>query len=161
VGTILVPAVLLLLGGFMFGWAKPVPVNFGRLNNPKRDMIYVAVAGPAANLLMALVWAVVLKIGYSIAGSQEAIGLPLIYMGYAGMFINLVLMALNLLPILPLDGGRILEGFLPQRLSIKFNQLERYGLPILIVIIAMGWLSKILGPPVFFLQNSIFALFAI
>ncbi|ORU89974.1 MAG: peptidase [Cycloclasticus sp. symbiont of Poecilosclerida sp. M] len=161
IGTIVVPAVLLFLGGFMFGWAKPVPVNFGRLRRPKKDMIYVAVAGPLANLAMALMWGLALKIGFVLSTTNEMIGLPLIYMGYAGVFINIVLMALNLLPILPLDGGRVLEGLLPQRLSIQFHQLERFGLPIMIVVIAMGWLSTILGPPVYYLQKGIFALFSI
>ncbi|PHS73511.1 MAG: site-2 protease family protein [Cycloclasticus sp.] len=161
VGTVIVPAVLLFLGGFMFGWAKPVPVNWSNLKNPKRDMIFVAIAGPLANLFMAIAWGVLMKIGYMLSGTNEFIAMPLIYMGYAGIFINIVLMVLNLLPILPLDGGRILAGLLPTRASIQFSQLERFGFPILIVIIAMGWLSKILGPPVYFLQTSIFKLLGI
>ncbi|MFT6623955.1 MAG: Zn-dependent protease [Cycloclasticus sp.] len=156
VGTVIVPVVLLLLGGFMFGWAKPVPVNWHNLNNPKRDMVYVAIAGPLANLFMALAWGVLMKIGFLLGDSNEFISTPLIYMGYAGIYINIILMVLNLLPILPLDGGRVLAGLLPNRASFQFSKLERFGLPILIVIIAMGWLSKILGPPVYFIQISIF-----
>ena len=101
VGTVIVPGVLLLLGGFIFGWAKPVPVNWHNLKNPKRDMIYVALAGPFANLLMAIGWGVVMKIGYMMGAQNEYFAMPLIYMGYAGIFINSVLMMLNLLPILP------------------------------------------------------------
>ena len=156
IGTVIVPAVLLFLGGFIFGWAKPVPVNWNKLANPKRDMVYVAIAGPLANLAMAIAWGVVMKIGYIIGSDNEFISTPLIYMGYAGVFINSVLMVLNLLPILPLDGGRVLAGLLPHKASYEFSKLERYGFPILIVIIAMDWLSLILGPPVYFLQTSIF-----
>ena len=113
IGTIIVPAVLLFLGGFIFGWAKPVPVNWNKLANPKRDMVYVAIAGPLANLAMAIAWGVVMKIGYIIGSDNEFISTPLIYMGYAGVFINSVLMMLNLLPILPLDGGRVLAVCYP------------------------------------------------
>ncbi|MEO1889558.1 MAG: site-2 protease family protein [Cycloclasticus sp.] len=161
IGTVIVPAVLLLLGGFIFGWAKPVPVNWNNLKNPKRDMVYVAIAGPLANLLMALAWGGLMKIGFMLGSSNEFISMPLIYMGYAGIFINSVLMMLNLLPLLPLDGGRVLAGLLPNKLSYQFSKLERLGFPILVVIIAMGWLSKILGPPVYFLQTSIFKIFGI
>lgn len=161
VGTVIVPGVLLLLGGFIFGWAKPVPVNWNNLKNPKRDMVYVAIAGPLANLFMAVGWGVLMKVGYMIGSDNEFVSMPLIYMGYAGVFINAVLMMLNLLPILPLDGGRVLAGLLPSRISREFSKLERFGFPILVVIIAMGWLSKILGPPVYFLQTSIFKILGI
>ena len=160
-GTIIVPAALLLLGGFMFGWAKPVPVNWNNLKNPKRDMVYVAIAGPLTNLLMAFAWGAIMKIGFMLGASNEFISTPLIYMGYAGIFINAILMMLNLLPILPLDGGRILAGLLPQKLSDEFSKLERFGFPILVAIIAFGWLSTILGPPVYFLQTGIFKIFGI
>ncbi|MAV30376.1 MAG: site-2 protease family protein [Cycloclasticus sp.] len=161
VGTVIVPGVLLFLGGFIFGWAKPVPVNWNNLNNPKRDMVYVAMAGPLANFFMAIGWGILMKIGYLLGSSNEFFSLPLIYMGYAGVFINAVLMMLNLLPILPLDGGRILAGLLPNKISLEFSKLERFGFPILIVIIAMGWLSNLLGPPVYFLQSSIFKILGI
>ncbi|MGB1701891.1 MAG: site-2 protease family protein, partial [Cycloclasticus sp.] len=131
------------------------------LNNPKRDMVYVAMAGPLANFFMAIVWGIVMKIGYLLGSSNEFFSLPLIYMGYAGVFINAVLMMLNLLPILPLDGGRILAGLLPNKISLEFSKSERFGFPILIVIIAMGWLSNLLGPPVYFLQSSIFKILGI
>ena len=160
-GTVIVPVVLLFLGGFMFGWAKPVPVNWNNLKNPKRDMVYVAIAGPLTNLLMAVAWGAIMKIGFLLGASNEFISTPLIYMWYAGIFINAVLMMLNLLPILPLDGGRVLAGLLPQKISYEFSKLERFGFPILVAIIAFGWLSKILGPPVYFLQTSIFKIFGI
>ena len=160
-GTVIVPVVLLFLGGFMFGWAKPVPVNWNNLKNPKRDMVYVAIAGPLTNLLMAVAWGAIMKIGFLLGASNEFISTPLIYMGYAGIFINAVLMMLNLLPILPLDGGRVLAGLLPQKISYEFSKLERFGFPILVAIIAFGWLSKILAPPVYFLQTSIFKIFGI
>jgi Zn-dependent protease len=156
VGTILVPGILLLMGGFVFGWAKPVPVNAHNLRNPKRDMAIVAVAGPIANLLMALFWAFIVRIGALFVGDQEAIGLPLIYMGSAGISINIFLMMLNLLPIPPLDGGRVLAGFLPGPLAYKLNRLEPYGFMILVALIYFGGLSLLLGPPVYWLQKLMF-----
>ena len=121
VGTIAVPLAILvaskLLGGgaLLFGWAKPVPVNYHALRHPKRDMLWVAAAGPAANLLMALVWAVLLKSSYVIAPNYFTVPLGLI--AEAGIAVNVVLMALNLLPILPLDGGRIAMSLLPEKLA--------------------------------------------
>jgi len=161
VGTLILPAVLLALGGFMFGWAKPVPVNFRNLNNPKRDMVYVAIAGPLANLIMMFGWAILMKLAIIIGPSSEFISQPLIYMAYAGIFINAVLMVLNLLPILPLDGGRIVAGLLPHKLSVQFSRLEPLGLPILIGIMVMNWLPKLIGPPIYMLQTSIFKILGI
>ncbi|HCW20709.1 MAG TPA: site-2 protease family protein, partial [Achromobacter sp.] len=137
VGTLLVPVVILLasklLGspGMLFGWAKPVPVDFGRLRRPKRDMLWVALAGPAANLLMAILWAFSLRLMLE-SGMQESFWFQ---MGVAGVNINLVLMALNLLPILPLDGGRILFSLLPNRLAWQYSKIEPYGLMIVIVLL--------------------------
>src|SRR5687767_12189795 len=121
VGTVIFPLVLLaiakLLGGsaILFGWAKPVPVNFANLRHPKRDMLWVAAAGPLSNIVMALLWALLLKIGLSMPGSY--FGLPLALMGAAGVFINVIFTVLNLLPLPPLDGGRILVSLLPHRLA--------------------------------------------
>ena len=140
VGTVAVPAMLLVMGSpFLFGWAKPVPVNFGNLRNPKRDMLWVAGAGPLANFVMALGWAVLFKVT-STGAIFPSDGLSA--MALAGIQINLVLMALNLLPILPLDGGRIAVSLLPQRLAAAYAQTERYGF---IVILALLVLNPYLG----------------
>ncbi|MFA7350727.1 MAG: site-2 protease family protein [Methylotenera sp.] len=142
-GTILLPALTIMLGGILFGWAKPVPVDFARLRNPKKDMLWVAAAGPASNFVMAVFWALVLK--YSVS-MPEAFVLPLTLMAKAGVMINIVLMVLNLLPLPPLDGGRIAVSLLPHHLAQPFAQLERYGFIILIVLLFTGVLSKILMP---------------
>lgn len=151
VGTVIVPGILLMMGGFIFGWAKPVPVNERNFHNPKRDMAIVALAGPAANLLMAIAWALIARAG--IALGVEYVSVPLIYMGSAGITINLVLMVLNLLPIPPLDGGRIAVGILPHRLAWQFSKIEPYGFVILIVLLATGFLGTLLGYPVYVLSN--------
>ncbi len=159
VGTILVPLVLLMLGGFIFGWAKPVPVTWENLKNPKRDMALVAVAGPAANLLMALFWALVAKIGLSLGSDISWLATPLVLMGIVGVTFNLILMVLNLLPILPLDGGRIVESLLPGPLSYTFAKLEPYGFIVLLVLLISGLLSSVLGVPVQFFEQIIFNVF--
>lgn len=146
VGTILVPGVLLLLGGFLFGWAKPVPITWQNLHHPRRDTAWVAAAGPLSNLLMAVMWALVIRLGLMIGNGSDGVALFLIYSGMAGVFINTIMMLLNLLPILPLDGGRIFEALLPGPLSWKFSQLERYGLPIMLLLLFSGVLGKILWP---------------
>lgn len=142
-GTILLPALTIMLGGILFGWAKPVPVNFGRLRNPKKDMLWVAAAGPASNLVMAILWALVIKFSLDV---PEMFAVPMALMGKAGVAINIVLMVLNLLPLPPLDGGRIAVSLLPHNLARPFAQLERYGFIILIVLLFTGVLSKILDP---------------
>jgi Zn-dependent protease len=145
VGTILIPLVTLTLGGILFGWAKPVPVNFGQLRNPKRDMLWVAAAGPGANLAMALFWAGMIKLGLSLPdGSSLAI--PLILMAKAGIGINIVLMVLNLLPLPPLDGGRIAVSLLPSPLAYRFARIEPYGMIILVALLFSGLLGPILTP---------------
>ena len=161
IGTLLVPGVLLVLGGFIFGWAKPVPVTWQNLKNPRRDMILVAAAGPASNLLMALLWALVMKVGFSLAATLPAIGMPLIYMGGAGIFINLILMVLNLLPMPPLDGGRIVSGLLPPRLSWQFDRIEPFGFIILLALLFTGLLGAVIGPPIFGLQRLIYSTFGL
>ncbi len=146
VGTILVPALILLIsgGGLLFGWAKPVPVNFGNLRHPKQDMLWVAAAGPAANLVMALAWALVLKL--TIGGAEYGYSEALREMALVGISINGVLMVLNLLPLPPLDGGRIVVSLLPHRAAWKFSQLERWGFPILLALLFLGVLDTILRP---------------
>jgi Zn-dependent protease len=137
VGTVAVPALTLAIGGFFFGWAKPVPVNFNNLRNPKTDMIWVAAAGPAANLVMAIGWAIILKVN----------DIPAIdAIARAGVAWNVGLMVLNLLPILPLDGGRIVAGLLPGPLSYKFSRMEPYGMFIVLGLAVAGVLGTILSP---------------
>jgi Zn-dependent protease len=159
VGTLLVPGLLLFSGyltggtGFIFGWAKPVPVDWTKLGNPKRDMALVAVAGPMANLFMAILWAIVAKIG--ILWQSSFASEPMLFMGGIGISINLILMVLNLLPLLPLDGGRIVTSFLPDPLAWKFSQLEPYGIFILIGLLATGWLGPILSYPLPALQHLV------
>lgn len=146
VGTILVPGLILLFsgGGFLFGWAKPVPVDFGRLHHPKRDMLWVAAAGPAANLAMLLGWALLYK--YGVSNPESIYGAASRAMGQAGILINASLMLLNLLPLPPLDGGRIMVSLLPHRLAWRFAQIERFGLIILLVLLFTGLLNAILLP---------------
>ncbi|GAB3246874.1 site-2 protease family protein [Chitinimonas naiadis] len=143
-GTILVPALALLLGGFLFGWAKPVPVDFRNLRNPKADMLWVALAGPGSNLLMAVAWGLLLKLASTLDGSSFQ--LPLAYMAQAGIQINVVLMVLNLLPLPPLDGGRVLISLLPNRAAYAVSRIEPYGMFILIALIFTGILSAIMLP---------------
>lgn len=150
VGTILVPLVILLtsklLGGGMilFGWAKPVPVNFGRLRRPKQDMLWVALAGPGMNFIMAVFWALMIQLGHALGSSF--VSAPLMLMGAAGVFINVILMALNLIPLPPLDGGRIAVSLLPVKQAMQFARLEPYGLFILLGLMFTGILGFILWP---------------
>jgi Zn-dependent protease len=144
VGTVIVPLMIFILSSlagneWAFGWAKPVPVNFGLLRNPKADMLWVAAAGPFANLLMAIAWA----LAHSLTG-----GLPPAWkmMAFAGMTINCVLFLFNLLPIPPLDGGRIAVSLLPHRLAWKYARLEPFGLLIVVLLLASGVLDVVLGP---------------
>ncbi|HEY0842798.1 site-2 protease family protein [Methylotenera sp.] len=142
-GTVVLPALTIMLGGILFGWAKPVPVDFGRLRNPKKDMLWVAAAGPASNFVMAVFWVLALKYA---AFAPDSMAYPLSLMAEAGIKINLVLMVLNLLPLPPLDGGRIAVSLLPYRLARPFAQIEPYGFVILIVLLFTGVLGNILQP---------------
>ena len=145
VGTIVVPLVSLLLTNVMFGWAKPVPVNFANLRHPKRDMLWVAAAGPFSNLVMALGWGLMLKVGVALElGSPAAAWLILV--GACGIFVNVIFLVLNLLPLPPLDGGRMVVSLLPTRLAWKFSKIERFGFMILIVLLFTGLLGPILWP---------------
>jgi len=142
IGTIVVPLGMVLLTGFMFGWAKPVPVDWGSLRKPKRDMIWVAAAGPGVNLGMAILWALLLRLLLGL-GIQEPYFLRV---AEAGISVNLIFMALNLLPIPPLDGGRVVSGLLPTRMSIAYSRVEPYGLFILLALMFTGALSFFLRP---------------
>lgn len=145
-GTIVIPIVILLFsgGGLLFGYAKPVPVDFSRLRHPKQDMLWVAAAGPAANLAMALGWAALLKTAWLLP--DNAFTLPLSEMSKIGILVNVVLMVLNLVPLPPLDGGRIAVSLLPDRLAWQFSRIEPWGFPILLVLLFTGALGMILHP---------------
>ena len=143
IGTVVVPLAMLMLGGILFGWAKPVPVNFGNLRHPKRDMFWVAAAGPGANLVMALLWAILFGL---VSGRGPLTSAGLQVMSLIGVGINVALMVLNLLPILPLDGGRIAVSLLPHSLAVPFAQTERYGFFIVIALLATGVLGVVVGP---------------
>jgi len=153
VGTVLVPLGILLLsgGGFLFGWAKPVPVNFGNLRHPKRDMLWVAAAGPGVNLVMALLWALLFGVATG-RGALASAGLA--SMSFIGVSINVALMVLNLLPILPLDGGRIAVSLLPHSLAVPFARTERFGFFIVIALLVTGVINVVMNP----LVNVVFAL---
>ena len=146
IGTILVPVGLFLMTHFIFGWAKPVPVTWRNLHNPKRDMGLVALAGPGANLLMALFWAITIHLGAMLPQDYAWFSVPLLLMGVAGVLFNAVLMALNLLPILPLDGGRILYSLLPQKQAQVYSRSEPYGLIIVMILLVTQQLELLLKP---------------
>ena len=156
VGTILVPGLMLAFTGFVFGWAKPVPVNIRNLRNPKHDMAIVALAGPVANILMALGWALFIRIALLINITEYS--LPMIYVGIAGIMINLILALLNMLPIPPLDGSRILSWALPGRWGIYYNQFEQYGFYLLVLLLMTNSLGVILGYPLGMARALFFSL---
>lgn len=156
VWTILVPIVTLMFSPLIFGAAKPVPVNFSALRNPKRDMIWVAAAGPLANLAMMVLWAVFGRIVISLPASDPVEFMALV--AQAGIFVNALLMVFNLFPLLPLDGGRILAGLLPGPLAYRFSRTEPYGMFILIALLLSGILDKFLWPLVNISMNSIYAI---
>ena len=154
VGTLLVPGILLAIGGFLFGWARPVPVNAARLHQGRRSMAWVALAGPLANLVMALGWAVLLKL-LLLTGSESGMAIGMRYMALAGIGINIILMVLNLLPLPPLDGSRVLGGFVPPRQAAWLDRVEPYGLIILLGLLVTGILGVILWPMYGFVEGMV------
>jgi Zn-dependent protease len=155
VGTVVIPALLLLIGApFVFGWAKPVPVNFGNLRNPKADMFWVAAAGPGSNFLQALAWAVVFKLAVVGVAPSPALA----EMARIGLIANLALMALNLLPVPPLDGGRIAVSLLPHRAAAALARMEPYGLFVIVLLLATGVLGRLMQPLMFGAERLIAAL---
>jgi Zn-dependent protease len=167
-GTVILPIVMLVLSKFTFafGWAKPVPVNWQNLKNPRRDMALVAIAGPLANLLMALIWAAIAKIslvfGESASGSVgKDVATFFFTAGLFGININVILLVLNLIPIPPLDGSRIISSLLPPNLARTYGKIEPYGIWILLALIVFGLLGRALYPPVFYLARLIKGLFGL
>ena len=165
IGTILVPLTVFVLSkltigaGFLFGWAKPVPVNFSNLRQPKRDMLWVAAAGPGANLLMAFFWALMIKL--AIVMPESSFAKPLALMGIAGIEINVILMVLNLLPLPPLDGGRMAVSLLPHRLAYQFSRIEPYGFMILLALLFSGVLGAVIGPAIIWSKQIIVSIFGL
>ena len=165
VGTILVPATLFIISkitmgaGFLFGWAKPVPVNFANLRHPKQDMLWVAAAGPGANLVMAFFWALVIK--FAMVMPINDLTKPMILMGIAGIEINVILMVLNLLPLPPLDGGRMAVSLLPHRIAYHFAKIEPYGFMILLVLLISGVLGVIVWPLITFIKLMMVSFFGL
>jgi Zn-dependent protease len=158
VGTILVPALLWTLtgGNALFGWAKPVPVAFRNLNKPKRDMVIVALAGPLANLAMGICWAAVYKLTIVTGLATGMVGEWLMSMARIGILINTLLAAFNLLPIPPLDGGRVLRGLVSESFGYYLDRIEPFGLIILVALLVSGWLWVLVGPLLGMVESLIF-----
>lgn len=155
VGTVLLPLVMIILTPYAFGWAKPVPVDWRNLRHPKRDMALVAIAGPAANLLMLMMWTLFLVIIENVNFLPAYTLLLLNNMAAVGIIINIILIVLNLLPLPPLDGSRVVAAFLSPAMALKYHKLERWGLLILVALMFTGVLGRILGPMVGFLLSLV------
>jgi Zn-dependent protease len=158
VGTIAVPLVLVMLSGFIIGWAKPVPVDMRHFKQPLLDMALVALAGPASNFLMACGWALMITLSTTVL-AETSIAIYLLQMGKAGMTINLILMVLNLIPIPPLDGGRVVAGVLPKQVAWSYMRIEPYGMWIILALLVSGVLGKILWPIVLRFEAIVSAMF--
>ena len=150
-GTIIFPLLTMFLGGMLFGWAKPVPVNQGQLREPRRHMIWVVLAGPASNFVMAFMWAILLRILLSMGQTDGFLW----QVSMAGIQINLILMVLNLLPIPPLDGGRIIMNLVPLEVERMLTRIEPYGIWILLLLLMTGTLQPVIGSGVQFFYNLI------
>ena len=162
VGTVLMPVLMLMVSNFIFGWAKPVPIDPRNFGHPRRDMAIVAAAGPLSNILMALFWGGIASLGiYFLRSGNSWLGVPLTYMGNAGIMINVILAVLNFFPLPPLDGGKVLVNLLPPRLAWKFSMIEPYSFFILILLLVTGVLSYLMTPPVFFLIRWISTLYGL
>lgn len=160
IGTVILPLLLLATGGFLFGWAKPVPVNPANLRS-RRYMALISLAGPIANVIMALAWALVMKLALVLTADVSRSFVPLVYMGQAGIFINLMLFLLNILPIPPLDGGRFVSALLPGRQAYYYDKLEPFGFLIVLILLVTGLLTQFLGPLLFWAQGLIATLFGL
>ena len=155
VGTIIVPIVMLMLSPFILGWAKPVPVDWRNLRRPRQDMAWVALAGPGSNLLMMILWALLAKIIIVSGLGNYNYAVPFIAMAMVGITINIVLMVLNLIPIPPLDGSRIVSALLPPRTAAQYNRLEPYGLMIVLLLLFSGILGRFFFPVVDFFTSAV------
>ncbi len=160
IGTVALPLLLLASGSpFMIGWAKPVPVNFAQLRNPKRDMVFVALAGPLTNVALAVVSAIALQGLLVVRGADAFLGAalvePIALMAAHSVVINVVLAVFNMIPILPLDGGRVLTGLLPRTQAIAFSRTEPYGMLIVMALLATNTLSRVMGPVVHFVLQAL------
>lgn len=158
VGTVVVPLVLAFLSLPPFGWAKPVPVNARNLRNPKRDMLLVAAAGPASNLVMALFWVLVLALALRLPVTLPGVRQFLLSMAQIGITFNILLAIFNLIPIPPLDGGRVLRGMVPEALGRKLDALEPYGLILVMGLLALGVLGRLVWPLVQLVSVVFFSL---
>jgi Zn-dependent protease len=145
-GTVILPIVMLALGGFIFGWAKPVPISARNFKNPRPTMALVALAGPLANFLMAIIWVLIAKLGLWMTFHISASAAPVILMGKAGVAINLFIALLNLIPLPPLDGGRIISNLIPLKASYYYDKIEPFGFLILLGLLWLGVLSWLIGP---------------
>lgn len=162
VGTVIVPLLMLIFSNFIFGWAKPVPVDGRNLRHPRRDMIFVSLAGPLSNFVMALGWGALAWIGLAAEQAGNTwLGLPLLLMGRAGVMVNALLGVLNLLPLPPLDGGKVLLSILPPRWSYQISFIEPYSFFILLLLLVTGILNAIIVPPSIWLMTSILSLFGL
>jgi Zn-dependent protease len=160
-GTIIIPLLCLTFGNFIFGWAKPVPINPSNFRNIKRDSAIVAAAGPASNLLMALIWGGIAKLGFLLLPQIGPNAQFLIYTGSAGVMINCILMVLNLVPIPPLDGSRVVSSLLPPQLARPYDAIEPYGFLILMLLLFSGGLQLVLGPLLGAAQGLIYSIFSL
>ncbi len=160
IGTIAVPLVMVLILGFPFGWAKPVPVDVRNFQHPQKDMALVALAGPVSNLLMAVVWVLVLVVSQKLLNAG-GLAMSLKLMAEVGVVINIVLMVLNLLPVPPLDGGRVLAGVVPFKVAVLLARFEMFGMWIVIFLLASGFLGKILMPMVQAVQKNLYSIFGL
>jgi len=159
-GTVVVPLVLVMLSGFIMGWAKPVPVDPRHFKSPLLDMALVAVAGPLSNFFMACFWAMFIQLSATLLPASQML-LFLADMGEKGIYINVILMVLNLMPIPPLDGGRVVTGIMPAKIAVYFIQLERYGMVIILLLLVSGLLGKMLWPLVIHFVKMISVIFGI
>jgi Zn-dependent protease len=161
VGTIIVPILLLVFTHFIFGWAKPVPIDARNMKNPRRDVAIVAAAGPVANLMMAFCWGLLARISFMAQDSSPWLAVPLVYMGEIGIYVNVILAVLNVLPLPPLDGGRIFTSLLPPKMAWQLSKIEPYMFIIIVILMITGLLSHIIVPPVLFLTSWITSLFGL